>query len=270
MNQPVFVVGVPRSGTTLLRVMLDSHREIACGPEFPFLTENVARIWGRTWPCTESFSTGTPLKIFRNFDFSESDVHMFCAGFVDAIFSEFARRRNKRRWAIKVPRMVEKMDYLSRLFPDAFFVHVIRDGRDVVASSLSKKREHPRWYPDHEAEDFARDWVQMIGTARSHAKRLSKYHELRYDHLIEDPRARMQDVLSFIDASWDEDVLRHHELRHDYSKGELSTVEVQKPLYTGAIGRWRNDLSESELSRIMNVDGFQSLLKADGFLLASQ
>ena len=151
------------------------------------------------------------LKIFENFDFSESDVHMFCAGFVEAIFSEFARRRNKRRWAIKVPRMVEKMDYLSRLFPDAFFVHVIRDRRDVVASSLTKKRKHPTWYPHHEPEDFARDWAQMIGTARSHAKVLGRYHELHYEHLITDPRARMQEVLSFIDASWDEEVLRHHE-----------------------------------------------------------
>lgn len=270
MNSPVFEFGVPRSGTTLLRIMLDSHRDIACGPEFPFLTENVAHIWGRSWPCTESFSMGTPLKIFGNFDFSESDVHIFCAEFIDTIFSEFAKRRNKQRWAIKVPRMVEKIDYLSRLFPDAFFVHVIRDGRDVVASSLTKKRDHPKWYPDYEAEDFAKDWFKMIGIARSHGKKLTRYLELHYEHLIKDPRAKMQELLSFIHASWDENVLHHDELKHDYSKGELSTVEVQKPLYTGAIERWRKDLSESELTQIMKLERFQSLLMSDGYMHASE
>jgi len=266
MNEPIFVVGVPRSGTTLLRVMLDSHPNIACGPEFPLLTENVSRIWGRDWPCTESFSKGIPLKVFENFGFSESDVHSFCSTFIDTIFSEYARRKKKARWAIKVPRTVEKIYYLSQLFPDAFFIHCIRDGRDVVASSMAQRQKRPDWYPGADLEDFARDWVRMIGSARSDGDGVHHYLELHYEELIREPEVILSKIISFIGETWEDSLLRYHSLQHDFSARELSTNDVQKPLYSEAVGSWRSRLSEYEMDRIMEVEGFKGLLETEGYL----
>jgi hypothetical protein len=265
MPEPIVVVGVPRSGTTLLRVMLDSHPNIACGPEFPLLTENVAHIWGRQWPAIESFSCGVPLEIFRNFAFTESDVHRFSALLVDAVFAEYAARRGKKRWAIKVPRLVEKLAYVSKLFPRACFIHVIRDGRDVVASSLAQRRKRAQWYPGYGAADFARDWVSMIGQARRDAAALHAYHEVRYERLVHDPRAAVEALLSFLGERWDDRVLRHHEVPHDYSAGELSTEQVKKPRYPDAVGAWRHSLSAGDLRAIMDVDGFPELLLAEDY-----
>lgn len=267
MDESIFAFGVPRSGTTLLRTMLDSHPNIACGPEFSLLSENVSRIWERNWPCIESFSKDqVALQIFHNFGFSSQDIHKFVAVFIDTIFSEYARRRNKKRWAIKIPRTVEKIDYLSQLFPRAFFIHIIRDGRDVVVSSRNQKRMRPSWYPNSGLEDFARDWVRMIKKARSDSKHVKHYMEIHYEDLVEAPEQTMRLVLSFLGEKWDEKILRYYQLEHDYSRGELSTADVQKPLFSNSIGRWQFELSEVERQRIIAIEGFKALLQEEGYI----
>jgi protein-tyrosine sulfotransferase len=263
---PVFIVGVPRSGTTLLRVMLDSHANIACGPEFSILTDNVARIWGRQWPSIESLSWDVSLKIFGNFKFTEADVDRFAARFVDDVFSAYAVRRNKQRWAIKVPRLVEKLAYVARLFPHASVIHIVRDGRDVVASSLEQCRKRPDWYPDYDAAGFARDWVSMIAQARRDAGALRAYREVHYEALVSEPRSTLEGLLCFLGESWDGAVLRHHEVQHDYGAGELSTEQVKQPLSAEAVGAWRRRLSQDDAEAIGRVDGFCALLRAEGYL----
>src|SRR6266542_1835989 len=118
---PIFVVGCQRSGTTLLRLILDAHPNISCGPETRFLTD-LAHVTTGSW------------KRLAQYGFPKQYWHEHIAGMFDAIKSDYARRAGKSRWADKTPRYALTLPFIDRLFPTCQVVHVIRDGRDVVAS----------------------------------------------------------------------------------------------------------------------------------------
>ena len=120
-HRPIFIVGCQRSGTTMLRLMLDSHSQISCGPETRFL-EDLERIVGPDW------------KRLSQFGYSQEEWLRRIREFFEGIQSDYARSRGKTRWADKSPRYALHIPFLLQVFPDAQIVHVIRDGRDVAVS----------------------------------------------------------------------------------------------------------------------------------------
>src|SRR5918992_1143853 len=140
MNPFVFVVGCERSGTTLLRAMLDSHPELAIPPESHFLTKVMRKPYNR-----ESFLTMlSEHRRFARWELSIEDVSEALdrshvadnAAAVRALYSTYARITEKRRWGDKTPEYVRNIQGLSSFLPEARFVHLIRDGRDVTLSWL--------------------------------------------------------------------------------------------------------------------------------------
>src|SRR5688572_21024001 len=127
---PILVGGCGRSGTTLMRVILDTHPRICCGPE--------SRLFQPRVP--------SPPKLARRFDLPEAAVgELFAksgsqAELIDRFFALYSESRHKPRWAEKPPRNVLYLDYIFEHFPNARFVHMIRDGRDTICSL----RTHPR------------------------------------------------------------------------------------------------------------------------------
>src|SRR5262249_35446578 len=121
MARPIFIVGCGRSGTTLLRLMLDSHPAIAAGEETKFLTD-LEPIVGEHWRLLHTYGFDRAWWLDR--------IRAFYGGFLE----EYATRRGKRRWAEKTPGYTFHLAFLDELFPDAQYLHLIRDGRDVVAS----------------------------------------------------------------------------------------------------------------------------------------
>lgn len=136
---PFFVVGSARSGTTLLRLMLNSHPDVAVPPESRFITELYT---------DEEVDAERTLQAlgehhrFGAWELSLDDVRKELGRsgrvhFVDVIaaaYQAYAKARGKVRWGDKTPRYVEHMPLISGLFPDARFVHLVRDGRNVALS----------------------------------------------------------------------------------------------------------------------------------------
>lgn len=214
-TRPIFVVGCQRSGTTLLRLMLDSHPNISCGPETRFLAD-FAKVTGEGWDRMGLY--GFP-KAYWYEKFAE---------FFDSFQTEYAKGRGKTRWADKTPRYALSLDFIDALFPDSHIVHVVRDGRDVVAS------HRDRW-GYRSAVKAVEKWPRYIRTAQAFGAGLpgDRYIEVRYERLVDDTESELRRLLTFLDEPWDAAVLDHENAPHDVA-GQYESRSARRRETSGA------------------------------------
>jgi hypothetical protein len=232
VSPPIFIVGCHGSGTTLLRLLLDSHPNISCGPETRFLADFARITRPPLWPH------------LKQYGFSEEYWHHKFADLFDSFKSDYARRHGKTRWADKTPRYALYLDYLDDLFPSCQVVHVIRDGRDVVAS-------HKGRWGYISAVKASKKWPMYIRAARTVGNRLSpsRYYEVRYEDLVDDTEATLRKLLDFLGEPWDDALLAHDAKPHDvnprylaFSSKRRSMAGEQGPVYRSRIGAHRREL----------------------------
>lgn len=241
--------GAPRSGTTLLRRMLDRHPAIVSGPETKLF---VPAAFNLEWLAR---AYDIPLDELRRMR-AESTSQ---AAFIDAFAARVLRASGKTRWAEKTPMNIRSLDWILERFPQASVIHIIRDGRDVVCSM----RGHPDWrwqgggwqkvLVPRPLEVHARRWV--ADTAMGMDRRAHPaYVEIRYEDLVTDPERTLREVCRGVGADPDpawlaavtrpEDPARPSERPDD--KGGVSRA---------SIGRWRDDLTADEQRRVMDICG---------------
>ncbi|HEY8467829.1 MAG TPA: sulfotransferase [Solirubrobacterales bacterium] len=215
-----FVVGVGRSGTTLLRLILDAHPELAIPPETHFMPQLIQRSGQLHF---------TPKRVVRlivedehrrwpDFGLDEEQLlERFQAlerfNIADALrefYRAYADKHGKPRWGDKTPDYVRRMRRIKRTLPEAYFIHVIRDGRDVTLST--NQRIEQRGHRDPIGPEMAaRRWRTRIEKARADGPVLGDYMEIRYEDLVTDTEATVRRVCSFIGLDFDPEMLRYHE-----------------------------------------------------------
>lgn len=230
-----FIVGVGRSGTTLLRLMLDAHPEMAIPPETHFGVRLVKRFEEGSAGAAETAEWIASRNRWGDFGLDASelkqrlDAHRrLTAG--DAFrdfFGLYAERHGKSRWGDKTPIYLRQMRLLERAVPEAHFIHMIRDGRDVALSVWDRVGK------EKDAAKMARLWKRRIRKARNQAEKLGHYVEVRYEDLILETEPTLRRVATFIELDWDDAMLRYHE----HSAERMS--EMDRDLPALASGRAR-------------------------------
>jgi len=195
-SAPIFVIGCARSGTTLVRLLLDSHPNISAGAETKFLPE-LERMIERA-------------NLDRKFDLQRAYLLDRMREFYGTIQHDYMARRGKRRWAEKTPAYTLHLPLIDELYPDAQFVHVIRDARDVVASTRD------RWGYRAALGTALSKWRRYVTAARAFGRRLpaGRYHDLRYEALVEDPETVARELLAFLNEPWEAQVLAYDQYSH--------------------------------------------------------
>lgn len=218
MHRPpfVFVVGAGRSGTTLLRSMLDSHPEVAIPGESHFVATMARLRWRYDRPghfALDRFLADVAgHERFQRWDAHEAVLASVrrtaphdLADATRATYAAYAREQGARRYMDKTPDYVARMDLIAGLLPEARFVHLIRDGRAVAASLLAQP-----WGPDDPVV-AARHWVSRVRKGRNSARRLGpdRVMEVRYEALVDDPETALRDICAFAELDFDPTVLDH-------------------------------------------------------------
>lgn len=253
MPRPVFVVGCQRSGTTMLRLILDSHSHISCGPETRFLAD-LERIVGRDW------------KRLSQFGFTQEEWLKRLAAFFDGVQSDYARARGRVRWADKTPLYALSLEFITRMFPDCQVVHVIRDGRDVAVS-------HRKRFGYWSSVKSTVKWPRYITAAREVGCRLpaDRYYELRYEAIVNDTETALRDLFDFLGEPWEAAVLDYNDHTHDVPT--KYHVEAQKrrrkggtvgAIYGSRVGSHRRELDP--LIRLLCWWFGRSAMKELGYL----
>jgi hypothetical protein len=260
MLAPIFIVGCPRSGTTLLRDLLRSHPNLTFPPESQFIPRYY-RAYGNPNSNSDAIRLGKIILNTRSIRTWEIDLKpesfADCRTFQQVLyilFEAWRRRENKARWGDKTPQYVNEIPLLLELFPSAQIIHIIRDGRDVALSALKVAFEGNLF-------TAADRWRSSVRAGREAGARLStdSYLEIRYEDLLERPECVMKLVCDFLNEPFDPAVLRPCQpLTHGLSGAPWITQDLSHPklmiLKSNAL-KWQTVLRPAERILFSSVAG---------------
>jgi hypothetical protein len=255
----VFIVGCARSGTTLLRVMLDCHPELAVANDSHFVTRAIEKLHGEDDPAltpelvawVESYHRTRRLRLPAGAIERAARGAPRFSDFARAIFRAYAESQGKPLAGEKAPDYVRALPLLHRLFPAARFVHVVRDGRDVALSLLDWARDgkgpgaYPLWQ-EHPIAMCALWWEWNLRAGRAGARELAagRVLELRYEALVENPAAALRGVAAFLDLPFAPEMLDYPHGRAQREPGFAAKSTRLPP--TPGLRDWRAQLAAED------------------------
>ena len=203
---PFFILGCPRSGTTLLQILIDSHPDIAIPPE--------SFIFDRFGPILDTYGDlSDPQRLrelavdaladerIRDWSLAATPAELLArvrepgaAGLFDALFMLYAEQHGKKRWGDKTPQHALRIPELLSVFPQARIVHLVRDGRDV-AESTARIAIGPC-----SILAIARRWNRYMTAVEAAAAGLPRlqFLEVRFEDLVRDPAGLRGRIMAFI------------------------------------------------------------------------
>lgn len=281
-----FVVGVGRSGTTLLRFMLDSHPDLAITPETHWLGSAITALEQESENTNAVRSVLASNEFWGEMGLDESSLdeilarHDPTAPFdtLRAIYFDYARRHTASRVGDKTPIHGLSMTTIAHALPEVRFIHVIRDGRDVALSYRGL------WFgPGDDPRDAAVFWLWRIREMRQQAQFLPHYMEVHYEHLITDPESVLRQIGSYIGLPFHAAQLQyHHRARARLSemKGRVAGDQyisakrrrsiherTEDPPDASRAGRWHSEMPEADIRTFERITG--SMLLDLGYELST-
>uniref|UniRef100_A0A8B9CYG0 Protein-tyrosine sulfotransferase n=1 Tax=Anser brachyrhynchus TaxID=132585 RepID=A0A8B9CYG0_9AVES len=231
----IFIGGVPRSGTTLMRAMLDAHPEVRCGEE--------TRIIPRVLAMRQAWSKSGREKM--RLDEAGVTDQVLDAAMQAFILEVIAKHGEPARYLCnKDPFTLKSSVYLSRLFPNSKFLLMVRDGRASVHSMITRKVTIAG-FDLNSYRDCLTKWNKAIEVMYSQCLEIgrSRCLPVYYEQLVLHPEQSMHAIMKFLDISWSDAVLHHEELIGkpggvSLSKIERSTDQVIKPVNMEALSKW--------------------------------
>lgn len=271
----IIILGCPRSGTTLLQLMLHAHPRIAIPPETRFMLDVYRRRaeFGDLHDSANRRKLAEAIVGPRNTRYRDLKLNRdeTVAAIVDGpptvgsalgtVFRQYAHRFDKQRWGDKRPGYYQAVEELHRMFPHAQFVHLIRDGRDCVGSL----KQMP-WYKQTSYHAIS-TWAEAIDYGRSAARRLGPdtFYQLRYEDLVSDPSRELSALCDFLGEEFDPVMCEpqrvaksavpkfktwHQNTRRDVNA--TSSGSWQKRLEP-----WEAALAETVLARRLQENGYE-------------
>ena len=256
---PIFIIGTERSGTNLLRLILNSHPDIAVphpphilklftpllplygdlaiDRNFRTLIRDVCRLVElHTYPWE---ITPDREQVFREAAARE----LICIYF--AVYDQYLEHSGKKRWCCKSTFMIDHVADILRFYPDARFIFMVRDGRDVAVSAKTSIFNHFHVY--YSAQRWQRE--QRLGLVWLKKLPQEQIILLKYEQLIKAPLATVQGLCTFLDLSFDDRMLEYHRFNEAQKSGALSISweNTARPVMSGNDGRFRKLLTKQEI-----------------------
>ena len=278
MKAPIFIVGCERSGTTLLRFMLVQSPVLHIPGESWFLPQlrDQQEVYGdftkpyQRWFFIRDLQTNKATS--QTFSFSifkltleEAEAALAEAapttypGAASALFRASAHKHGKQRWGDKTPRHVLHISWFAEAFPNAKFVHVTRDGRDVAISLLKAG-----WVSSF--LQAAHHWQERveIGISAGSALGKDRYYELHYEQLVMTPEETLKNLCNWLELEYTPQMLQQHESANTQISRDWHLHEmVAKPVDSSRVQAWKQKLSRREVADFEGVAG--DLLKKLGY-----
>ena len=265
---PIFIVGAPRSGTTLLQYRLRNHPRISLPTgESHFIiplydnqqaygdlsqAENIRKVlqamYDQSRPFLETDLHGLKFDINSLVAEFHAEGRHTMPAIISGIFEKNAHGEGKARWGDKTPYYVMHLPKLLEWFPDAQIVHLIRDGRDVALSLFG--REHDFYvYNTYFAAEY---WESYVGKGHHQGKQLAsnQYMELHYLDFLTHPEDTMKKICEFLGEAFTPDLFDVIPV-DDPGKTPL----VHAPLKISNAGKWRSKMSARQIKAFESVAG---------------
>jgi hypothetical protein len=262
-NRPIFIVSSPRSGSTLLRLIIDAHSKISIPPPgfmFPFIypflfsygdLNNELNLRELIEDVTQFHKLkGWPEKLTVNEIIAAVKENSF-VGVYSAIHEIWAKKHGKVRWGEKTPRNIFFIGEILSCFPDAQFIHIIRDGRDVAVDWVDNLNWPKNIYSS------AMEWREHILAIKPWRDKLSadQLIEIFYEDLVKDPFTVVQQVCNFVGEDVESNMLKYHSSEHtlQWARSEKCHQYVTNPVTQEYIGFYKNRLENRDIQMLSGI-----------------
>lgn len=279
MTTPFFIIGNPRSGTTLLRLMLACHPDLLVTPECGFAVwladeyENLdvtdvavrRRYAQRVYAC----------KRFDNWGVTENELIEFLTRAEVSTYSELAAQvyhcygqhvgKTYKRWGDKNNFYLDHIDRINELYPNAQFIHLIRDGRDIACSyqDLGKKSFESKLPPQLPVgiKEIAESWIRNITTIRNSLAKLptGRWMEIRFCDLVKETEQEQHRLCSFLGIPYSQQMQEYYRLNAELGLEPKDTMEWKKktlePPRADTVSRYLTCLSGEECQAFEDIAG---------------
>jgi hypothetical protein len=262
----LFIVGCARSGTTLVRRIVDAHPEIAITPEMHWITRHFKSRNRLVTP--ELVSELTRHKRFAQFEIPREQFEDLLGSgealpypiFLNRVFGLYGTLKNKPLVGNKTSGYVRRIPTFHALWPDAKFVHIIRDGRDVCLSVLNWNKaertagRYASWEEDP-VSTTALWWERKVRKAREDGAALGPglYHETLYEDLVDDPERECKRLCEFLGVPYDDAMIRFHEGRERVEPGRSAKSAWLR--VTSGLRDWRTQMCAGDVERFEAAAG---------------
>ena len=234
---PLFILGSQGSGSTLLRLMLDAHPNIAIPQETGFLRLVTAHRWVPFWELGGNWH--------QRLGMTDADLDRRLGEMYGGMFAAYAAQQGKRRWGEKTPFHMWHIEDMVRLFPDAVFIGIVRHPLSAIAS-VSRRF-------DRKMHRAIGHWTgttrELVHQSASLGDRL---RVVRYEELTRSPEPVLRELLGWLGEPWSDDVLAHHVVSrrsHGTTVVEGNT-RADQPVDAGRIDKWQDWLGEADRQRV--------------------
>ncbi|MCB0688712.1 MAG: sulfotransferase [Saprospiraceae bacterium] len=259
-----FIVGVPRSGTTLLRIILDAHPDLSIPPETGFIPKFWQLQKYEHELCKEDLvaqimnillNTPDHAPAWSDFHLKKEDLisNLYSIEFLSTIeglrsfYRTYANRFNKKYWGDKTPGHAFFVNQILEMLPEAKIIHMIRDGRDVAVSLRNK------WFgPGHHMEKLATIWCNYIQAARK-AIRSNRYLEIRFEDLITCLEDTIAKICLFLGLEMHDSMLHYYQKSSDRLNEHVSRFQKDNSLLVSKAQRMQQSMLTTRCYRRIPV-----------------
>ena len=241
-GKPIFIVGPMGSGTTLLRLIVDSHDDIAIAQETSIMRAYLAHRWipfhrhGGDW--------------YGRLGFSDDELDERMREFYGGMFERWAASQGKKRWGDKTPWHAWQLREIARVFPDAVVLATVRHPGAVAASVSGRFRLGWGGAVSH--------WINTETELVQRGRELGdRFLLVRYEDLVLDPATTLREVFDWLDAPWSDRLLEHHVVHGE--RGGPKKVEggarTDAPISTERISAWTEEATDETVAYLNEKAG---------------
>lgn len=266
-KRPFFIIANPRSGSTLLRLMLTSHPNICVPPECGWVVGKYDKYNTQTninyEEFVEDFFDSSTKKI-ETWELTKGEVLQALLLDSPKTYSELVgviyrlyitkHQPGKTLWGDKNNFYTKHLPELLDTFPDAKYIFLVRDGRDVAVSYMDMQKYGQKYAPKV-TSDPVKAFEEWADTVLESEKQLngSNHITVRYENLVSSPEEELRRVCDFLGEEYSSDMLFYYENNYEPEATMAWKMKTKEPPSTSQIGRWKGLFTEGQIHSILNI-----------------
>ncbi len=266
----IFIGGAGRSGTTILCLMLNAHPSIVMGTELPFwrphnLKNELSKFFKNGMKCDEDSFVFNFIKGINSLGITNAELNNIIKGykkdictlkeacaFLEKIFSYIVKKRSVTHVGVKILRDLEDMVLFERYLKPCYFIHIIRDVRDILTS------QNRQDITTTNMRVRLSNWINFIENIKYKYKSNDNYLEIRYEDLIYDTENVLKNICNFVELKFDKSMINYHSYPHAFYRHcdfHLSYEDSKKPIHKKSIGQYKKNFNKLEIDYINEKAG---------------
>ncbi|MFN2195997.1 MAG: sulfotransferase family protein [Anaerolineales bacterium] len=261
-DYPFFIIGHPRSGTTLLRFMLSTHSRLYIPEEtgfLPFLNVNPDKPLMETEIQDLLTRIGKLNYLWQDLPITAGQISAVyqqptLAVVVNELYQQQAAQHDASRWGDKTPLYIQYIPNILEIFPQAQFIHMIRDGRDAALSALEK------WGSESAYMDLyylLKNWVRNVSAGRNFGRYADRdrYLEVHYESLVAAPEVVLRQICVFLGENFESSMLDHTNTAHQAGPGPAGHFKALQPVFDVSVYRWKTEMGSFQRKLSAKIAG---------------